>query len=134
MTRHQRIRRAPRGRRPWTTTAFTLLTAFLLLAVPFPAAAHPPSALVLSYDAAAQTLTIEITHASQSPGTHFIKMVEVTRDGKTLPPTEYKSQPNQATFSYTYPLDNPGDVVEVKASCSIFGSRSETMRMRKELR
>jgi hypothetical protein len=114
--------------------ACTLVTAVVLLAFPFPAAAHAPTALALSYDAAAQALTVEITHASQSPATHFIKKVEISRDGKVLSTTEYKSQPGQATFSYTYPLDNPGGTLEVRVSCSIFGSRTETMRTGKTLR
>jgi len=115
-------------------TATALFMAIALLAIPLPAAAHPPTALGLSYDTVAKTLTVEITHASGSPGTHFIKTVEITRDGKPFSKTTYASQPNQATFSYTYPLDDPGEVVEVTVSCSISGSRSDTLRARKTLR
>ena len=134
MTINQRIRRTSRGQKRWMIAASAYFIAFSLLAFPLQALAHAPTALALSYDATAQLLTVEITHGSQNPGSHFIKKVEITRDGQTLSTTEYKSQPNQATFSYTYPLDNPGTVLDVKASCSIFGSRTETMRTGKTLR
>ena len=105
---------------------------FYFSGFPFQAAANAPKEVLLSYDAAARTLTVQISHGSSSPGFHYIEKVEIKKGGKTSPSTDYKSQPDQATFSYVYPIEAaPGDVLEVKASCSIFGSRTEKLTVNK---
>lgn len=109
-----------------------LLTPLLLLGFPFRAAANAPKEVLLTYDATARTLTVQITHPSSSPSWHYIQKVEINKGGKTISATDYKSQPDQATFSYVYPIEAaPGDVLEVKASCSIFGSRTEKLTVNK---
>lgn len=109
-----------------------LFTTLLQLGLPFQAVANAPKEVILSYDAAARKLTVRITHSSSSPGVHYIDEVEIKKGGKTIATTEYKSQPDQATFSYVYPIDAaPGDVLEVKASCSIFGSKTEKLTVSK---
>ncbi len=109
-----------------------LLTTLLQLGFPFPAAANAPKEVLLTYDAAAKTLTVQITHRSSSPTLHYIEKVEINKGGKTISTTDYKSQPDQATFSYVYPIEAaPGDVLEVKASCSIFGSKTEKLTVNK---
>ena len=108
-----------------------LLTALLQLGLPFPAAAHSPKEVLLSYDAAAKTLTVQITHSSSSPTYHYIEKVEIKKGGKVISTTDYKSQPDKATFSYVYPIEaGPGDVLEAKASCSVFGSKSEKLTVK----
>jgi hypothetical protein len=105
-----------------------LLTTLLQLGFPFQAAANTPKEVLLTYDAAARTLTVQITHSSSWPTFHYIAKVEIKKGEKTISTTDYKSQPDQATFSYVYPIEAaPGDVLEVKASCSIFGSRTEKL-------
>jgi hypothetical protein len=109
-----------------------LLITLLQLGLPFQAAANAPKDVLLSYDAAARKLTVRITHSSSSPGFHYIDEVEIKKGGKTIATTEYKSQPDQATFSYVYPIGAaPGDVLEVKVGCSIFGSRTEKLTVGK---
>jgi hypothetical protein len=109
-----------------------LLTTLLQLGLPFPAAANAPKEVLLTYDAAAKTLTVQITHPSSSPTFHYIEKVEIKKGGKTISTTDYKSQPDQATFSYVYPIEAaPGDVLEAKASCSIFGSKTEKLTVNK---
>ncbi len=121
-----------RNRSLRAATACLLLTALLLLGFPFQAAANAPKEVLLSYDATARTLTVQITHSSSSRRFHYIEKVEIKKGGKTIATTDYKSQPDQATFSYVYPIEAaPGDVLEVKASCSIFGSRTEKLTVNK---
>lgn len=108
-----------------------LFTTLLQIALPFPAAANAPKEVLLTYDTAARTLTIQITHSSSSPTFHYIEKVEIKKGGKTVSSTDYKSQPDQATFSYVYPIEAaPGDVLEAKASCSIFGSKTEKLTVK----
>ena len=105
--------------------ACILMTALLLTLLPAPGAAHPPKEVVLSYDQAKNTLEVRITHASKDPASHYIKKVEIKKNGKAIGVTEYQSQPGPETFSYTYPLDAaPGDVIEAKGTCVIFGSKT----------
>ncbi len=108
-----------------------LLATFLQFGLPFPAFANAPKEVLLTYDASAKTLTVQITHSSSSPGWHYIAKVEIKKGEKTISTVEYKSQPDQPTFSYVYPIEAaPGDILEVKASCSIFGSRTEKMTVK----
>lgn len=108
-----------------------LLTALLQFGFPFPAEAHSPKEVVLSYDAAAKTLKVQITHGTSSPSSHYIEKVEIKKGGKVLLTTDYKSQPSNDTFTYTYPLEAAtGDVLEVKAVCSIFGSKTEKLTVK----
>lgn len=105
-----------------------LLTPVLFLGFPFPAFANAPKEVLPTYDAAAKTLTVKITHPSSSMTFHYIENVEIKKGGKTLLSTDYKSQPDKESFSYTYPIEAAtGDVLEVKAGCSIFGSRTEKL-------
>lgn len=105
-----------------------LLAASLQLGFPFWAAASSPKEVLLTYDATTRKLTVRITHSSAAPEFHYIEKVEIKKGGKSISATEYKSQPDQATFSYVYPLEAaPGDVLEVKAICSILGSKTEKL-------
>jgi hypothetical protein len=109
-----------------------LFTTLLQLGLPFQAAANAPKEVRLSYDAAARKLTVRITHGSPWPTFHYIDKVEITKGGKIISSTEYKSQPDKETFSYEYPIEAvPGDVLEVKVSCSIFGSETEKLTVNK---
>lgn len=109
-----------------------LLTPFLLCGFPFRAVAHSPKEVALSYDAGAKTLTVQITHGSSSPTFHYIEKVEIKKGGKTVSSTDYKSQPDKESFSYVYPIEaSPGDVLEVKVGCSIFGSRTVKLTVNK---
>ena len=132
MSRNLSIQTNRRNGRLGTAVTGIVLTALLLIGFPFQAAANAPKEVLLSYDSAARTLTVQITHSSSSPGSHYVERVEIKKGGKTIATTDYKSQPDQATFSYVYPIEAaPGDVLEVKASCSIFGSRTEKLTVNK---
>jgi hypothetical protein len=129
------VRKNSMGRgllRRCTSAACILMTVLLLTLFPAPGAAHAPKEVVLTYDQAKRTLEVRITHNVSDPTKHFIATVEIKKGGKTISKNEYQSQPGPETFSYTYPLDAaPDDVIEVKASCSIFGSKTEKLDMRK---
>ena len=122
----------PKNNSLGAVAACILMIALLPALLPASGAAHPPKEVVLSYDQAKHTLEVRITHISKDPASHYIKKVEIKKNGKASGVTEYQSQPGPETFSYTYPLDAaPGDVIEVKATCSYFGSKTEKLDMRK---
>ena len=90
------------------------------------AGAHGPKEVKLGYDAAAKTLQATITHTNFS-ASHYIEKVEVKKNGKPALSQEYKSQPSE-TFTQSYKVEAAaGDVLEVKASCNKFGSKTEKL-------
>jgi hypothetical protein len=113
--------------------AFSVIMIALLLplAYPMPAAANAPAEVQLSYDISKRALEVKITHPSKSPQRHYIEKVAVIKNGSQVSEAAYKNQPDQETYSYSYPLDAaPGDVLEAKASCSIVGSKTGKLTVR----
>jgi len=132
MIPEERLQKNRRGRgrlHGVAVTACILMTTFLLALLPTPGGAHSPKEVVLTYDQAKQTLEVRITHISKDPASHYIKKVEIKKNGKASGVTEYQSQPGPETFSYVYPVEiGPADVLEVTAKCSIFGSKTEKLK------
>jgi hypothetical protein len=94
--------------------------------------AHPPKDVQVSYDSTSQILTVAITHKSPFPGFHYIKSVEIKNNGSIVSANKYKNQPNQATFTYSYKVPaNAGETLEVKASCSLYGSKTTNITVGK---
>ena len=111
--------------RPNPAVVFALALVFLLIhGHVSPLRAHPPDNMVLAYDAKAQSLSVTITHTTSFPSKHYIKSVDIVQNGKALKNERYSSQPSPDTFTYTFAVPaSPGDVLSVKATCSIFGSK-----------
>ena len=108
-------------RREFLSTALILGPALLL-----PSAAHAtsPSLVDPTYDAAAKALSVKIRHFSLFDSLHYIKFVDVKVNGTLALTKEYTSQPGNE-YTYKYDLDaKPGDIVEVTAKCSWWGSRT----------
>jgi hypothetical protein len=102
----------------WAIVFLTLL--------PGMAGAHAPSEVKLDYDLPEQTLKATITHTRFSDS-HYIEKVEIRKNGNLVNLQEYKNQPSE-TFAYSYKVTAvAGDVLEVKAFCSRFGSRTEKL-------
>jgi len=107
-----------------------MLSAVLafIFSIPGTAAAHSPQEVKLSYDASTRTLQADVTHASFSAG-HYVKSLEVRKNGKVVAVQDYTGQ-SAETFSSSVKVDAaPGDVLEVKASCSRFGSRTASLKV-----
>lgn len=99
-----------------------ILASVVLLTV-VPVAAHPPSDIVMSYDPGAEKLTVTITHVVDDPQTHYVKKVQVKKNGLVISDPDYKSQPTKDTFTYTYDVRaSPGDTFRVIATCSQTGN------------
>ncbi len=104
----------------------------VLLWFPDAAQAHGPNDVALAYNADSQTLNVTISHAVSDPRRHYVSTVTITKNGEAVAAHEYTSQPESASFTYTYPLEvKTGDVVEVKAGCSYYGSKTEKLAIGK---
>jgi desulfoferrodoxin (superoxide reductase-like protein) len=103
---------------------------YLILAIlaffalyPATAGANAPKEVKLTYDVASKTLEATITHTPHSES-HYIQKVEIKKNGEVVTLQEYTSQTGD-TFTYSYKVEAvAGDILEVKASCSRFGSRT----------
>ena len=90
--------------------------------------ANAPQDVKLSYDLPSQILTVTITHKSPFPKVHYIKAVEIKKNGTVVSANKYENQPDQATFTYSYKIPaSAGETLEVKASCSLYGSKTTNL-------
>lgn len=102
-----------------------LCLAFLVTVLPV--LAHPPSDIVLDYDADSQTLRVTLSHRVSDPATHYVNLIHVSLNG-TVATYEYESQPTDSQFTYEFLLPaRPGDTVEVTADCNLGGSISGSL-------
>lgn len=104
----------------------------LLLVIPAvlisPVAAHPPSALNLTYTTSTSELSVTITHAVRDPADHYIDLIDVRSGDARLILANYTSQPTTGTFTYLYTVPaKSGDLLEVNATCNKGGSLTETI-------
>jgi hypothetical protein len=106
---------------------FLMFSAAVFLTLyPGVVSAHSPREVKLDYDLTAQTLKATITHTGFSDS-HYINKVEIRKNGNLVSLQEYKNQPSE-TFTYSYKVTaGAGDVLEVKAYCSKFGSKAEKL-------
>ncbi len=117
--------RSLRGSVIVVATALLLLSLWLL---PATAGAHGPSEVALSYDSSQGTLTVTITHSVRNPSSHYIDEVSIAKNGEALESHAYESQPDRASFAYTYAVEaQTGDEITVRAGCNRFGSRQASL-------
>ncbi|MEN6318863.1 MAG: hypothetical protein ABFD82_08950 [Syntrophaceae bacterium] len=111
---------------------FGVIVFFALLASPIAAYASPPKEVTLVYNAAGQTLEVTIVHETPAPTWHYINKVEIKKNGSSVSVNDYTSQPDKSKFVYTYTVQAAkGDVLEVTASCNIYGSKTAKLTVDK---
>jgi hypothetical protein len=109
--------------------AFLLAAVLLAVIIPVPAAATPPSSVVLSYDQGSSVLSVTITHPILNIPHHYINEVKLKVNDQLVNDSAYTGQATD-TVTYTYPLAlRPGDTVEATATCSLAGSRTGKFTM-----
>ncbi|OGP67621.1 MAG: hypothetical protein A2031_09550 [Deltaproteobacteria bacterium RBG_19FT_COMBO_43_11] len=105
-----------------------LVLSMFICVQPQMALADPPQDVKLAYDLNSQTLTVTITHKSSFPGFHYIKSVEIKKNGIVVSTNTYDKQSDSATFSNTYKIAaDKGDSLEATVSCSLSGNKSATL-------
>ncbi len=113
-----------------STFIFGAVLVFLMFYCVYPPLtyADPPQDVKLSYDSNSQTLTVTITHKSSFTGFHYVKSVEIKKNGIGVSTNTYDSQPDPATFVYNYKVSAAkGDKLEVTATCSLAGNKTVTL-------
>ena len=111
-----------------------ILAAFAAFFTFYPATAgaHGPKEVKLAYDVVSKTLQATITHTNFS-ASHYLEKMRLKKNGEVVTLQEYSSQPTE-TFTYSYKVEAvAGDVIELKASCNRFGSRTESLTVGKPI-
>jgi hypothetical protein len=100
----------------------------VLLFFPSASQAHRPGNVTLKYDQAAGKLSVSIMHSVSNPSKHYVEKVTIWKNGTQVNVSEYENQPDKEAFTYEYSIKaDTGDELKVKAECSYFGSRTETI-------
>lgn len=100
----------------------------LCLFQPQTAWADPPQAIQLKYNLNAQILFVTITHSSLMNGSHYVKWIEVKKNGRVVSIQTYKEQPASDTFTYLYRIQGvEDDTFEVTAACNLYGNKSSAV-------
>ena len=117
-----------------STFIFGAVLVFLMFYCVYPPLtyANPPQDVKLGYDSNSQTLTVTITNKSSFTSFHYIKFVEIKKNGIAVSTSTYDSQPNPVTFAYDYKISAAkGDTLEVTATCSTSGDKTATLAVGK---
>jgi hypothetical protein len=118
-----------------STCIFSALLLVLMVFCLYPQASYAdaPQDVTLEYDSSAQILAVTITHKSSFPGFHHIKTVEIKKNAAVISKTNYDTQPAKSPFTYTYKVDAAqGDKLDVTVTCSMSGSKTETITVPKK--
>ena len=118
-----------------STFIFGAMMGFLMFYCVYPPLtyANPPQDVKLAYDLNSQTLTVTITHyaPAQTRG-HYVKSVEIWKNGIAVSTNTYDSQPGPAIFEYNYKVSAArGDTLKVTATCSRKGNKTATLEVGK---
>ena len=101
---------------------------FFLLFFSFLLNAHPPQSLDLSYDGSKAALTVKVWHSVGNPESHYIKKITVFLGDKQVAEKTYKRQQTdeyqEEIFDFSAKPLKKGDLVKVRAVCSIFGDKT----------
>ncbi|MCX5834525.1 MAG: hypothetical protein NTV99_08470 [Deltaproteobacteria bacterium] len=117
-----------RFERSWKSKIFVCAVVAVLVTVVFavPSFSHNPADVALNYDQGKQTLFVTVTHSPFSD-IHYVKEVEVGKNGKSVGIYPYNAQPGEKfTNNYKIPAQ-PGDVLEAKSTCVKYGSKAGRM-------
>jgi hypothetical protein len=87
------------------------------------AAAHPPSALTVSYKADEGLLKIEISHPVGNVSDHYVEDVDVEVDGEDVADLSYSGQMDRQGQMVLVTIGhfNEGANLKVEADCNKFG-------------
>ena len=110
------------------------LNLSVVIFMPPPAFAHPPSSLDLQYDNKGQKLLIDVHHVSPNGMRHYIAKIEITKNNEAPVVNYYRQQVDPNNFQVEVPLKvKEGDTITVEAFSRSGGSTAETLEITKDV-
>lgn len=108
----------------------SILLTLVLVLFAFVVKADPPKKVNLAV--ANGKLTIDIVHPVKKTADHYIDLITVYINGKeykVIKPIKQSSEKSEQT-TVDLPAVKAGDVVEVKARCNEFGTKSAKIKIK----
>ena len=106
-----------------------LISIFLLSLALF---AHGPSSIEIAYNDSFDFIYVKVNHAVPSVTAHYIKSIKLIVNGKDRAELKLAKQ-SAKDFEEAYFLYKPSEedtLVEISATCNIFGSKKEKLEMK----
>ena len=93
--------------------------------------AHPPSDIIITFDAKTKILNAVIIHNVSNPEKHFIKKVDIALNRQEIIEHKISRQDNNVsqTVSYLIPDAKTGNILSVEAHCSISGKLKKEIKV-----
>ena len=107
----------------------SVLLTIALVMFAFIVKADPPKKINLAVKNG--KLTIEVVHPVNKTADHYIDQITITINGKeykVIKPTKQSSEKSEQT-TVDLPAVKAGDVIEVKARCNEFGTKSAKIKI-----
>lgn len=113
----------------WFQLVFTALIVFSIgCFYPQSSYATPPENVQLKYNLSTQTLSVIITHNTMLKGSHYIKFVEIRKNGTVMSINTYDSQPTGKAFIYNYKISAiEEDTFLAETSCNMWGKKTSSL-------
>jgi desulfoferrodoxin (superoxide reductase-like protein) len=106
---------------------YIISVLFCLLAfASFKAFGHPPATVELNFDLETKILNVKVSHSINDVEKHFINKIEVYLNDELMVVQNFKKQKDNKMQEALYFLNDAtaGNKIKVKATCSIFGSKT----------
>ena len=102
---------------------YIIIFLILVVIIPQPTYAHSPSAMRVIYDPSSKLLSVAVSHPVVNPRTHFIRRIEVIKNGIVIAERQFIMQYRKVLQQYKFELENvnPNDTISVIAYCNISG-------------
>ncbi len=106
--------------RTWTLFFFLGFIAFSVACFfPQSSYASPAEDVLIRYNLKTQVLLVTIKHDTMFKGSHYIKFVEIKKNGNVVSINTYDSQPSGDSFTNSYRVPAiEDDIIEVTVTCS----------------
>jgi hypothetical protein len=87
----------------WIRLICVSLFTFTVCVIALPSAyATPPASIKLRYDLNSHILSVVIVHDNMDKSSHYIRIVEIKKNGTVVSVKAYDSQPQRLLFTYQY--------------------------------
>jgi len=113
----------------WTQLFFTALIVFSVgCFYPQSSYATSPEDVQIKYNLSTQTLSVTITHDTMFKNSHYIKFIEIKKNGAVVSINTYNTQPTGKTFTYYYKIPAiEEDTFGVTATCNMYGNKTSSL-------
>jgi desulfoferrodoxin (superoxide reductase-like protein) len=110
---------------------FILISISFLLLHSRAAVAHPPSKIVLEFNAETSILKVAMTHEVKDAAKHYIEKIEIKLNDKEILVQDFLTQQDTEEQTALYHIHDAkqGDTLEVTAHCNVFGKEKETLQI-----